>query len=469
VGVNWSNGLAESGIDRSELESALTIVQSQLNPDLPELPVIIENEIDDEIDLLDWLRLQRGFPKVFWCSRDGSIEIAGIGALMSVDARSRQDLAECLDRVERILNACPEVPVRLIGGISFGKRHEGDRVWSRFPFAQYIIPRMAIVKQSGRSFRVAGVAVGSDTSVTDAMRSLSSICESSPQVAYTQYGTIDATVNSRSDTPGLDVWREQVSHVTSEIDDGVYDKVVLARRTDISVDEHFDAIRFLTELRCDSRNTFSFLFQPAESHAFLSLTPERLVSYLNGVLHCDALAGTVRKGEDDIQSRVRAEELLSSAKDRREHSFVEEDVRRKLEVLCGGQIEQEELSILELSNVLHLRSAFSGRSSERPTLSRLISSFHPTPAVGGCPWDRASRVIERYESFDRGWFAGPIGLVSRNIIDIAVGIRSAVISKDLLSIFAGAGIVAGSQPSAEWQELEYKISPLLRSLGGVLV
>ena len=109
-------------------------------------------------------------------------------------------------------------------------------------------------------------------------------------------------------------------------------------------------------------------------------------------------------------------------------------------------------------------STFEGTLRDGVGDAELLTALHPTPAVGGYPTDRAVREIAEREPFDRGWYAGPVGWVGRDGAEFAVAIRSGLVEGSTLSVFAGAGIVAGSVPGNEWEELDYKISHFTQAL-----
>jgi menaquinone-specific isochorismate synthase len=122
------------------------------------------------------------------------------------------------------------------------------------------------------------------------------------------------------------------------------------------------------------------------------------------------------------------------------------------------------LIILRLSYVQHIYSRFEGILKPDTDDFKIISSIHPTPAVSGYPKQNIRALIKRYETFYRGFYAGPVGWIGKDSSEFVVGIRSGIINNNYLSVFSGAGIVQKSSPEAEWNEIENKISPLLKIL-----
>jgi isochorismate synthase EntC len=122
---------------------------------------------------------------------------------------------------------------------------------------------------------------------------------------------------------------------------------------------------------------------------------------------------------------------------------------------------------MTLANIHHLQTGITGRAHPNTTAADLARALHPTPAVGGRPREEAAAFIEANESDGRGWFAGPVGWIDlHGDVDLAVALRSAVIDRDSVTTFAGAGIVAGSDPVKELRETETKMDAMRRALAG---
>jgi menaquinone-specific isochorismate synthase len=120
---------------------------------------------------------------------------------------------------------------------------------------------------------------------------------------------------------------------------------------------------------------------------------------------------------------------------------------------------------MKLARGRHLRSKVHGTLREGVTDAVLLDALHPTPAVGGHPRDEALEEIRALETFDRGWYAGPVGWIGAEDSEFAVGIRSGLVRGGTLALFSGAGIVAGSVPDEEWAEIEQKIGDFTGTFG----
>ena len=162
-----------------------------------------------------------------------------------------------------------------------------------------------------------------------------------------------------------------------------------------------------------------------------------------------------------------ADELLSSQKDQLEHQIVRKSIRQQLH-RC---LEPDSLSVsnkpklMPLSKTQHLCSVVQATLHDSVSDGQLIERLHPTPAVGGYPTGNALSEISRLEPFDRGWYAAPVGWVSRDAAEFAVAIRSGLLRGDELSLYSGAGIVPGSDADEEWDEVEHKLVNFMNIIG----
>lgn len=201
---------------------------------------------------------------------------------------------------------------------------------------------------------------------------------------------------------------------------------------------------------------------------FVGASPELLVTRQGSSVTTYPMAGTVaRSGDPEVDARL-ARELLASPKEREEHALVVEDVARRLAPFCASLDVPEQPTVSSFRNVSHLGTRIHGRLHERPgpaSALALAAALHPTPAVAGTPTDDALAFIAEVEKFDRGRYAGPVGWVdARGDGEWAVGIRAAELDGSRARLFAGVGIVAGSDPQAELVETQLKLQALLSAV-----
>ena len=165
-----------------------------------------------------------------------------------------------------------------------------------------------------------------------------------------------------------------------------------------------------------------------------------------------------------MEDQALSNELTASDKDLREHQYVVDAIHKTLEQFCSLLVVDEKPCVLKLTRCQHLITTFRGRLRKGVKDSDLLENLHPTPAVGGYPTDRALQDIARLELFDRGWYAGPVGWIAKDAAQFVVGIRSGLTEGRRLHLFSGAGIVDGSVPKKEWEEIENKIGDFVALL-----
>ncbi len=261
--------------------------------------------------------------------------------------------------------------------------------------------------------------------------------------------------------PAPDVFADAVARARGRIGSGEMEKVVLARMLVVRADRDFDRRRLLERLREREPDAYTFAV-----HGWIGASPELLVSRFGLDVVSNPLAGTARRGGTEPEDRAAAESLLRSAKDRSEHTPVVDAVARGLAPACRSLTVPPEPSVLPTGTVWHLSTRIEGLLRRPPASAlRLASLLHPTPAVCGTPPDRAMQVIHDLEPFDRTLYAGIVGWMDANGDgEWAVALRCAEVQGAMASLFAGAGIVADSDPEAEVAETDAKFASMLGAL-----
>ncbi|MFP4283178.1 MAG: isochorismate synthase MenF [Opitutales bacterium] len=243
-------------------------------------------------------------------------------------------------------------------------------------------------------------------------------------------------------------------------------KVVLARAVDTTFDQPFRPLVTLAGLRERFPSCYAFSFENDRGQSFIGATPERLVRVAGGILETEALAGSAARGDSAWEDARIAETLLASEKDGREHAHVVDSIARRLARLEVNLERAAPPSVLTLPNVHHLRTPLRGTLPAGRHLLDVVEALQPTPAVGGVPRERAVPLIRALEPFRRGLYAGSVGYFDhRGEGEFCVGLRAALVEGTRARLYAGAGIVAGSDPEAEWRETEMKFAALREAIG----
>jgi isochorismate synthase len=242
-------------------------------------------------------------------------------------------------------------------------------------------------------------------------------------------------------------------------------KVVLARSSSLVGVSHAreHAPSWLHRLHLHDHATTAYLFD-VDDTTWMGATPEWLYRRAGDVVVVDVLAGTAPRGATDEEDGARMQALQHSHKDRAENDVVFDELRARLQGKCNHVEELTQLHVLKLRHVQHLRRRLRGRLSSSRCL---LSELHPTSAVCGFPRHDALALIRETEPFDRQYYAGVVGIIDGEHEHHAVILRCARITADGTTLFAGGGLMPDSEPSAEWAELDHKMSSLMHVFGGV--
>lgn len=389
------------------------------------------------LDLLRWLENNSVYPKVFWKDRDGQATRVAVGSLFS------------FPHVPRFSGTAP-FDVRLYGGIRFSeKNHHEDMTWRGFPKTCFWLPQIEL-SQKGEITEAIFYSLNENPCFNSEVFDVEASSLQRPK-AY--------SLLERIEIPTFKTWKENVDKVLKEISSGVLDKLVLARRTTLQFSQPISIRSCLNHLVNTAKSVTLFAFQFSPSLCFLGATPEKLFERNGNELKADILAGTRPRGttpQEDVQLE---RDLVNSLKEQREFTIVKEFLQQVVCPLSQKIQWDKQDRVFKASHVQHIHNRLNATLKGEISDAELIEALHPTPALGGYPREKAHALLQQIEPFDRGWYGGPIGVISPKCASLHVAIRSALIRQNSLHLFAGTGIVQGSVPEQEWDELEQKIRP----------
>jgi menaquinone-specific isochorismate synthase len=258
-------------------------------------------------------------------------------------------------------------------------------------------------------------------------------------------------------------WKDAVAEAIARIAAGHLEKVVLARDLRARADEPIDPRLLLTRLAERYPGCWTFSVD-----GLLGATPEMLVRLERGLVTSRVLAGTIRRSQDDARDLALAASLARSSKDLEEHEYAVRSVADALAPHCTTTNVPESPFVLHLANVMHLATDVTGVLADAATSLQLAAALHPSAAVCGTPTEAAAALIGEVEGMDRGRYAGPVGwLDAQGDGEWGIALRCARLDEDdphSLRLFAGCGIVAGSDPQAELAESNAKLLPIREAL-----
>ena len=258
-------------------------------------------------------------------------------------------------------------------------------------------------------------------------------------------------------------WKSRVSVAVERIQSGALDKVVLARDFTGRSATTIEPRSILKKLAKEYPSTWSFAVD-----GLIGATPELLLRLSRKMVTSRVLAGTISKTGDDERDLALAASLARSSKDLEEHEYAVRSVADALEPFCTSTNVPESPYVLHLANVMHLATDVTGALAEKLShvdAFTILEQLHPSAAVCGTPREQAAKLIAEIESISRGRYAGPVGWIdAAGDGELGIALRCGQIDADSIRIFAGCGIVAGSDPAKELAESQAKLVPMRSAL-----
>ncbi|WP_018788704.1 isochorismate synthase [Micromonospora sp. CNB394] len=334
----------------------------------------------------------------------------------------------------------PAGAVRGVLDLAAGDGHDAPVVVGAVPFDSHAGPKLSVPRRVHRAGPLPDRIIAPGTPVTAGARTV--------------------------EVPASAAYVDGVRRAVTRLRAGELDKVVLARALDVTTDRAIDIGLLLRHLAARDPGGYTFAVDLAPG-TLVGNSPELLVSRRGDLVTANPLAGSLPRSADPIEDFGQAQALLASRKDRREHALVAEAVGEALRPYCTDVEVPAEPSLLRTAAMWHLSSVVRGRVAD-PAISSLTlgMALHPTPAVCGTPTGDARAAIAEYEDFDRGFYTGMVGWENADGDgEWVIALRCAVTHGRTARLYAGAGIVADSDPDAELAETTAKFRTMLAGLG----
>lgn len=347
------------------------------------------------------------------------------------------------------------------GGFAFDPDGAASAPWSSFSPASMCLPEISLCRQGGKAFLTVNLVVspGDDPAVATG-RAAARLAGLRPDPLPLLDPHLTERPEIRSARPPVEFERA-VATAAERIASGELSKAVLAREVVVTAAAAHDTAAIFGALREQFPSCFCFCCGTPEA-AFLGASPELLVRRSGASVSTVALAGSTRRSSDPTVDDHLGEQLLRSDKDRREQRIVAERIVRALRPHAVWVEQAPEPEVIKVANIQHLATPVIAQLAEPRSAIALAGLLHPTPAVGGEPWPAVAAAIADLERMDRGWYAGPVGWMDATEDgEFCVALRSALLRDREARLFAGVGVVAGSDPASELAETEVKLGALL--------
>ena len=397
---------------------------------------------------------------MLWSPPTGN-QVVGSGQAETIVGEGPERFAQIKAGAEALWASLCDVPQpdaggespRLFGGLSFAPR-PAQGAWSHFGQGLFWLPRVLYGKTGDAAWL--SLTVPTSSLPADAAAELA---EEKRRLLLADVAPVRQAEIGHAEHLAPSIWAQRIEAIRLAIADGVVNKIVAARSSRLHFRDGIALRPALERLSARYADCYRYAFQQ-EGVTFVGASPETLVDKHGLGVSTQALAGSIAA---DLENA--GEVLLQSAKDRSEQDMVVRAIAAALEPLCESLNYEDTPTPLTLRHVTHLCTPIEGQLAEPKHVLDLVQALHPTPAVGGSPVRTAMKWIEQTEE-NRGWYAGPVGWFDANGDGhFAVAIRSALFTGSEALVYAGAGIVADSDPDLEYQETGLKQRAILDALG----
>jgi len=438
--------------------------------------------------------------RFYWERPAEDRSIAAFGCAEVIEAEGEERFVQTSERSERLFErlhvfgqgAPATAGPFLVGGFAFASAVSTEPHWRDFPTGRLVLPEVTVAVADGRGWctLVRAVQPAQATQpaqpvqpahATEPGAHAQEICDDLRAGldvvghSLANCNPIDASSAPIEEAGGpLDYhacadrthadYRAQVEAALREIADGGFEKVVLARSISVREKGDYDPHALLDTLR-RAHPTCAIFAVARPGAIFLGATPECLVRLVEGRVETASVAGSAPRGRSPEEDLELGRQLRESKKEQAEHAFVVRALCDALAPHCDALEVRESPRLMRLQDIQHLETPITGKLRERRSILEVLGSVHPTPAIAGAPREAALEWLSLNENLDRGWYSGPIGFVdSEGGGEFYAALRSAVLRGNEARLFAGAGVVNGSDPESELRETRLKLRAMLAPL-----
>lgn len=458
-------------MEEMTLQAWLKKVKASLS-DMKEQVLISWTEKIAPISLIDLLkRTERSEEdRLFWANNERDFMLLGLGTTEVMVAE--EDRYEELDKqwkqlVEEayIYNPYMEEGTGLtaLGGMTFDPLHEGSELWRLYPTSQLTLPRYLVSFTNGAYYFTVNRYVKKDENLSTVVEEIEDQLQSLQKEDETFEPLRQRIVKRLEKDP--EAWKASVQRAVDTIRAQEAEKIVLARELRLTFQDRVQISLLIERLMDSQSQAYVFAYEQGDD-CFLGASPERLVYVRGDELLSTCLAGTAPRGKNTKEDEeIAKEQLMENSKNREEHDHVVQMIKGSIAPFTEKTHIPDTPVVLTLRNLQHLYTPVRARLKAGVSVFQLIEVLHPTPALGGVPRDKALAFIREEEQFDRGWYGAPIGWIDyQGNSEFAVAIRSGLVQGNEMSLFAGCGVMADSDPEEEYKETAVKFLPLLTIL-----
>ena len=381
---------------------------------------------------------------VYWSNKD--IELIGIDLLISSDFSSKEEFEDLSSYYNSIIENNTsafynlDIPTVFIGTCFNYNENNKDNIWNDVPKGRIFIPKILIINTKN----IKRIVTFELEQSTENMLILNNIKRKHQNLNIQLVDETDA-----------DFFKNSIAEAIKLINENKLSKVVLSRKKSYSINSK-DGLLSNFIFKNSENNSTKFIFDFQDSGTIFGSSPEKLFSISNNQFKTEAIAGSFNSSSNLS--------LVDKDKEIDEHNFVTEYLKLKLSNF-SKKIKIYENEILTLNQISHIKTKLESVLNPEHNVFDIIFQLHPTPAVAGTPKDISIHQISALENHNRGWYSGTIGWISNKLnAHFIVNIRSGIIRKNQLNIYAGCGITKDSIPNEEYIESEMKFNNILSNI-----
>lgn len=326
-----------------------------------------------------------------------------------------------------------------------------NQIWNDYQNSEWILPEIIFYRKNDKSLMINNSTENTEISVHSLINDL----------AKSKKHSTDNKVKLKLvDSDSYDQWQKKVYSAISKIKSEELQKIVLSRKKEFEIQNEISFNSLLETLNKDYGDCFNFLIKSKKSFFFGS-SPELLIKVADSEFKSEALAGSIQRGISEMEDENLSKFLLNDEKNLKEHQIVIDYLKINLDnKITDFQIEPKP-KIKRLKNIQHLHTQISGKIKSDSHFFDMVESIFPTPAVCGIPTNKAISELNKIEGFERGLFTGMLGWFNLyNQAEFHVAIRCGLILDNILTVFAGCGIVEDSIAKDEFEETELKFKAI---------
>ncbi len=396
------------------------------------------------VDPVAWLAGQTSSRKVFWRSAGGALTVAGIGSAFEITADGWYALEELYARINAMMQACPEA--RFFVGMSFN-RSVSALEWKNFPAIRFILPAVELVCHAEGVFLAVNVVRGAPEAPLDGRIRM----ELEKLRFINNVSSGDIILSSREDVPDYEDWVMAAEQAERALENGVLQNIVMARRVTIELENMVFPEKMLETFLTEQQDDFAFLFSAGED-VFFGVSPELLCVRNGNRVKSLAILGVCPRGVDAAHDDRLSHSLLKSDKLLRGHNLFAGAMIEVFRQFCRSYQVDRESEVFSRAHHHQLAVRLSGTLSEDITDREFLQALHPSPVVSGMPAEKARLFLQQHEVFDRGWFCGPVGFLSKDYTELAVAARACLLEEKSLHAYASAVFTKGTDPLEAWEQ-----------------